>query len=64
MGRNTRDEPICDVEDRRGYGTGFGLSLAGARWHQRVHGGGVMVSHDGGERWNRGEEEDEGDGRV
>jgi hypothetical protein len=64
MGRNTRDEPIYDVDDPRGYSTGFDLSLAGARWHQRVHGGAVMVSHDGGKRWNRVEEEEDDWPRV
>jgi photosystem II stability/assembly factor-like uncharacterized protein len=42
--------PIYDV-DIRGNGTGFDLSLAGARAHQRVHGGTVMVSRDGGQTW-------------
>lgn len=44
------ETPIYDVSIR-GYGTGFDLSLAGARAHQRVHGGAVMVSRDGGQTW-------------
>jgi photosystem II stability/assembly factor-like uncharacterized protein len=42
--------PIYDVSIK-GYGTGFDLSLAGARGYQRVHGGTVMVSRDGGQTW-------------
>lgn len=52
--------PIYDV-DHQGYGTGFDLTLAGARAHQRVHGGTVMVSRDGGRTWSavEGDEEEE-----
>lgn len=42
--------PIYDVSIN-GYGTGFDLSLAGARAHQRIHGGTVMVSRDEGQTW-------------
>jgi photosystem II stability/assembly factor-like uncharacterized protein len=56
--------PIYDV-DIRGYGTGFDLSLAGARAHQRVHGGTIMVSRDGGKTWSALDDaEEEPDGRA
>lgn len=56
--------PIYDV-DIKGYGTGFDLSLAGARAHQRVHGGTVMVSRDGGQTWSAVDDEEEApDGRA
>lgn len=57
--------PICDV-DHQGYGTGFDLTLAGARAHQRVHGGTVMVSRDGGKTWSAVEDDEEEtpDGRA
>lgn len=50
--------PVYDV-NRRGYGTGFDLSLAGARAHQQVHGGTVMVSHDNGETWTALDDDEE-----
>lgn len=46
----TQHEPIYDVSVR-GYGTGFDMNLAGALAHAKVHGGTVMVSHDGGRTW-------------
>lgn len=57
--------PIYDV-NIKGYGTGFDLSLAGARAHQKVHGGTVMVSRDGGQTWkplDDSKEEDRGQAR-
>jgi len=51
-------EPIYDV-DIKGYGTGFNLSLEGARGYQRVQGGTVMVSRDGGRTWEPFNDDDE-----
>lgn len=63
MSRDVRHEPIYDV-DHKGYGTGFDLSLAGARAHQRVHGGTIMVSRDGGKTWGEFKEDEATDGRA
>ena len=53
-------KPIYDV-NRGGYGTGFNLSLAGAKSYQAVHGGDLMVSCDGGRTWNAYEEARDGE---
>lgn len=50
-------EPIYDVSVN-GYGTGFDLSLPGAKAHAKVQGGTVMVSHDGGRTWQAYEPDD------
>lgn len=63
MNRDMHHEPIYDV-NHQGYGTGFDLSLAGARAHQRVHGGTVMVSYDGGKTWGALKDEEKTDGRA
>ena len=50
-------QPIYDV-NRRGYGSGWDLTLDEAQRQQTKHGGTIVVSNDGGRTWNTYETEE------